>query len=321
MSETFAEEAGTRTRSDMGNAAFRDQLPDAVAEWFTDPADVHRQYRVLSALRSPVHPARAFGALVEVLAALCATDRGRLGDPASLNHVRSVVLAGGDRRVVKLSVQEAGDEMAALSGWDAKGLSGISVPKVSAWGRTGDGILWTLQEFLPGSSLPSAGLHKVFSAALGLAERLRLPARDLPDGVEQLQNRLGFLLSSPESGRVVEEVTRRIQRLHGPRFTVHGNFSFANLLEGPSGLSAVGAAGLVGFAASDPARLLAELLAEHVPENPVLVDFLLDAASARIERFELATLTAAELLCRTSAPSSDADATGWLVAAAEQCLR
>jgi hypothetical protein len=321
VSETFAEQSETGTLSGMGNYAIRDRLPDSVSEWFADPEDVHGQYRVLSALGSPVHPARAFGALVEVLGTLCATDDGRLGEASSLNHVRSVVRVGGDRRVVKLSVQEQGDEIAVLSAWDDKGLAGSSVPKVSVWGRTGDGILWTMQEPLPSLSGPSANPDQVFFDALGLAERLRLPARDLPDGIEELRRRIGSLRASSVSGRVVEEVASRIQRLQGPRFAVHGNFSFANLLEGPSGLSAVGAAGLVGFAASDPARLLAEFLAEHVPENLVYVDFLLDAASARLERFELATLTAAELLCRTSAPASDADATVWLVAAAEQCLR
>ena len=75
----------------------------------------------------------------------------------------------------------------------------------------------------------------------------------------------------------------------------------------------------------DPARLLSEVPIDRTADETVdALPYwmpLLDAAAARRERLELGTLRAAELLCRASAPSSDVDATRWLVARAGQCLR
>lgn len=294
-------------------------LPDSLSYWFADTGDVATQHRTLEERCPGIPHHKSFGTLVTLMNELVLSDAGRLGAIGSPNHARIVTTARGEHNVLKLSVDAPGDEPFALRTWAQTPRLLEHTPDVFAWGRTDDGLVWSLQERLAGVQRSRSHLRENLLPVLRHACDLHAPFGGCLDALDALRLRIAECVTASDDAALGNEIAQRLDELDGSTGLVHGNLSAENLLWEGSRFALVGAWGVPGLPSSDVARLLVDAYA-LTGEVALHVDPL--AEELGLIRRELRTLTAAELFLRAIRSRVDGGrAAQTLLEQAWRCLR
>jgi hypothetical protein len=262
---------------------------------FASPDDVEAKVAALASGGHGEEARRAFGVLAGLLREHGADDLGRLGLLNSRNHARLIRTPAHGDAVLKLTVVAVGDEVGALTAWDAAGLAGVVTPAVYASGTTDEGYQWCLQQLLPGTKRPVPDGAGIAASALALAERLHLPGSSLPSVSEHLERQLhrAHHAGHPGLAAVAATLTNLLQGSSwGASVTLHGDFAANNILDDGETLRVIDPAGFCGPPAYDTARFLARSTSS-IPLAPRIATA---AEQSRLALEHLALLAACELI-------------------------